>query len=288
MIDVSALPFMPLYVDRLLASDTWSMATGDEAKAMVTLWARSWKQVPAGTLPDDERILAALSGAGRDWRKVREVALRGFVRGDDGRLRHPLIEDAAQDALAKMRGQQTRTAAARAARAAKREAERKRLEGERNNVCDRERDTRSDRVSDSAPDSIQREREHKPPTVPSEPPGEERAARKRAPTTPKPAAKTPLPANFAISDRVREWAADKGHTRLDERFEDFVGKVRQHGYRYADWDEALMTAIRMDWAKLAGKPADGAVSRLTPAGQRTAESLTRWINEEPRDGTTGP
>ena len=31
--DVSALPYMPLFVDRLLLSDTWNRATGDEAKA---------------------------------------------------------------------------------------------------------------------------------------------------------------------------------------------------------------------------------------------------------------
>ena len=64
MTDVRALPFMPLFVGRLLASDTWLLATGDEAKAAVTLWARAWQQVPAGTLPNDDRILAALSGAG--------------------------------------------------------------------------------------------------------------------------------------------------------------------------------------------------------------------------------
>ena len=96
-LDVRALPFMPLYVGRLLASDTWLLATGDEAKAAVTLWARSWQQVPAGTLPNDDRLLAALSGAGPKWRKVRAVALRGFDVGADGRLHHELIEDAATD-----------------------------------------------------------------------------------------------------------------------------------------------------------------------------------------------
>lgn len=126
-----------------------------------------------------------------------------------------------------------------------------------------------------------------PPTVPSEPPGGKSVARKRAHTPAKPAAKTPLPANFAISDRVRAWASDKGHTRLDERLEHFVGKARMNGYRYADWDEALMTAIRDDWAKLDGKP-NGAAGRLTAAGQQTAAALGRWIDDEVRNGTSGP
>lgn len=144
MTDVRALPFMPLFVGRLLASDTWLLATGDEAKAAVTLWARSWQQVPAGTLPADERILAALSGAGPRWRKVRDVALRGFELREDGRLHHDLIESAALDALAKLRGQQTRTAAATAARQAKRDVQ---------------RDVKRDVERSVPPDVVQRERE---------------------------------------------------------------------------------------------------------------------------------
>lgn len=71
--------------------------------------------------------------------------------------------------------------------------------------------------------------------------------------------KIPLPESFCISDRVRRWAEEKGHTRIDERFEHFVSKAKANAYAYADWDEALMGAIRDDWAKLNklnhGKPA---------------------------------
>ena len=52
-----------------------------------------------------------------------------------------------------------------------------------------------------------------------------------------------------VSDRVVAWAKAHGHTRLYERLVHFVGKARSNGYVYADWDEALMTAIREDWAK---------------------------------------
>jgi hypothetical protein len=61
--------------------------------------------------------------------------------------------------------------------------------------------------------------------------------------------KTPMPEGFALSERVKRWAAEKGHARLQDRFEHFVGAARARGYEYADWDEALMNAIRDDWAK---------------------------------------
>lgn len=66
--------------------------------------------------------------------------------------------------------------------------------------------------------------------------------------------KTSVPSNFGISERVRRWAGDKGVSRLEERFEHFVGHARAKGYTYVDWDEALMNAIRDDWAKLGQSP----------------------------------
>lgn len=61
---------------------------------------------------------------------------------------------------------------------------------------------------------------------------------------------TSIPEDFTISDRVRRWAAEKGHDRLEARFEHFVGQARAKGYTYLDWDEAFMNAIRDNWAKL--------------------------------------
>src|SRR5947207_757450 len=245
--DVRALPFMPLFVGQLLASDTWQMANGDEAKALVTLWARSWHQVPAGTLPDDDRILAGLSGAGARWKRVREVALRGFVRGADGRLHHAVIEQAAEDALGKMVGQQTRTAAARAARKAKLDADRAARDEQRNGQRDNPCDEHCDRGSDNPPDNVQRERERKPnPPLP---------AGVAPPSNPKRASpKVRIPPGFAdaVSDRVWRWAKENGYDQqqLAQRLEQFVSKAKAKGYTYADWDEAFMGAIRDDWAKL--------------------------------------
>lgn len=68
--------------------------------------------------------------------------------------------------------------------------------------------------------------------------------------------KTPIPENFSISDRVSAWATAKGHNRLEERLEHFVSRCKMAGYQYVDWDEAFMTAIRDDWAKLPAPTAD--------------------------------
>lgn len=70
---------------------------------------------------------------------------------------------------------------------------------------------------------------------------------------------TPLADDFAISARVRDWAKEKGYGDLEAHFEAFVGKAKAKGYTYVDWDEALMGAIRLDWAKLrqAGTTAQG-------------------------------
>lgn len=62
--------------------------------------------------------------------------------------------------------------------------------------------------------------------------------------------KTTIPEGFAISDRVRSWAAENGYTQLQAHFESFVGKCRAKGYTYASWDDAFMEAIRGDWAAI--------------------------------------
>lgn len=72
---------------------------------------------------------------------------------------------------------------------------------------------------------------------------------------PRKSRRTPLPDDFAISDRVRQWSIDNDYGHLDEQFEVFVNKVRMHGYQCHDWDEFSMKAIDEDWANLRGPSA---------------------------------
>lgn len=121
-LDLRDFQYMPLDVVRLVDSDLSAIATGDEFKAAVWLWCKAWHQVPASSLPNDDRMLALLAGYGRDlkeWRKVRETALRGFVLCDDGRLYHPVIAEKALEAADAKRRRREQTEAATKARAAR-------------------------------------------------------------------------------------------------------------------------------------------------------------------------
>lgn len=118
-LDLRDFPYMPLEVVRLRDSDLAVVASGDEFRAAVMLWCAAWHQLPASSLPNDERLLANLAGYGRDlkgWRAVSSVALRGFILCSDDRFYHPVIADKALEAGTKRRRQRAQTSAATKAR----------------------------------------------------------------------------------------------------------------------------------------------------------------------------
>jgi hypothetical protein len=96
--DLRGLAFMPLDVARLVDSDMVALTSGEEFKAAVILWCKCWLQVPAASLPDDDRVLAHLTGAGPRWARVKAQALRGFVLCSDGRWYHPVVAEKAREA----------------------------------------------------------------------------------------------------------------------------------------------------------------------------------------------
>jgi hypothetical protein len=114
--DLRDFAFLPLEGRRLLTSETWILGTPEERCAALCLWIEAWYQVPAASLPDSDRILSHLSQAGARWSKVKEHALRGWVKATDGRLYHAILAEKAVDAWARKQAQRERTAAARAAR----------------------------------------------------------------------------------------------------------------------------------------------------------------------------
>lgn len=103
-VDLRDFAFMPLDVQRLRDSDLGVVCSDAEIRAALWLWCAAWHQVPAGSLPDDCRALAALAGVGRGpeaiqrWREISDGALRGFVRCSDGRLYHLVICEKAAEA----------------------------------------------------------------------------------------------------------------------------------------------------------------------------------------------
>lgn len=99
--DLRSLPYMPLEIDRLLASNFNVIANSDEWRAAITLWCEAFRRVPAGSLPNTDAQLAWLAGFGRDvehFRRFRVNALRGWFECDDGNLYHPVVAEKVLDA----------------------------------------------------------------------------------------------------------------------------------------------------------------------------------------------
>lgn len=118
-LDLRDFSYMPLDVVRLRDCELAVVSSGDAFRAAVILWCASWHQVPASSLPDDDKLLASLAGFGKDvkgWRKLRADAMRGFIKCSDGRFYHPVIAEKAIEADSKRRVQKKRTKAATEAR----------------------------------------------------------------------------------------------------------------------------------------------------------------------------
>ena len=89
------------------------------------LWAASWHQVPAASLPNNDRTLAQLAGFGRyveQWQAVRDDALRGFVECSDGRLYHRVVAEKAREAWEMKKKHAVRMENMRAAKSQRKQA----------------------------------------------------------------------------------------------------------------------------------------------------------------------
>lgn len=117
--DLRDYGFMPLDIVRLFGSRFHAVANDSEWRAGVTLWAKSFHQVPAASIPDDDVELCRLAELGRDlkaWKKVKAVALLGWIKCSDGRLYHPVVAEKANDGFQRKTAQRARAKKANAAR----------------------------------------------------------------------------------------------------------------------------------------------------------------------------
>lgn len=115
-VDLRDFAFMPLDVARLRDSELAASESPEACWAAVLLWAASWHQVPAASVPNDDKWLAKAAGYGRvvkEWMRVKEGAMRGFVECSDGRLYHPVVAEKAADAWTGKLAQSWRTECAR-------------------------------------------------------------------------------------------------------------------------------------------------------------------------------
>ena len=117
--DLRDFQFMPVDVVRLFGSRFHAITNDSEWRAGVTLWLKSFHQVPAASLPDDDIELCRLAELGRDfkaWRKIKENALHGWIKCADGRWYHPVVAEKANEAWEKKRIQRMRSQKGNAAR----------------------------------------------------------------------------------------------------------------------------------------------------------------------------
>jgi hypothetical protein len=98
--DVATLPFMPLLIHELEKSDAWRFGNSDERAASLSLQIASWKEVPAASLPSDDRALSILSRS-ECWANTKSIVLRDWILATDGRLYHKSVAQCALESWIK-------------------------------------------------------------------------------------------------------------------------------------------------------------------------------------------
>ncbi len=136
-VDLRDFPWMPLDVQRVRASTT-AQQSGDAFRAAVLLWCAAWHEVPAGSLPNSEKLIAGMAGyhvqnghLPDEWLAIREAALRGFKQHSDGRLYHRVIVTKAIEAWGHKQGREAEKLKAKKQRDQARERQRRRRERQR-------------------------------------------------------------------------------------------------------------------------------------------------------------
>ncbi|SEB96304.1 DUF1376 domain-containing protein [Bradyrhizobium erythrophlei] len=280
-LDLRDFGFMPLEVVRLRDSDLAALATGDEFRAAVLLWCAAWHQVPAASLPADDRLLAKLAGFGRDlkgWNGVKKEALRGFLECSDGRLYHPVIADIAIEAGTKKKKQSGKTAKATEARIRKAEEARNAKRGD-----DRDDDRDGQRNDHQG---IGRERNGEegidPPGQAAErdqqlPLGQVAPAKRQA-TKRRPNARTAIDPNWHLPEEGREYARKRGwpERQIDLQFEKFKNFHAAKGNLMADWLAAWRTWVGNDYDR---QPPRGGPPQAPSRADTAIEGMMAGLTE---------
>ena len=92
--DLSGYSYLPLEIERLRRSLTWTMCRQRPELAfyLTNLWMAAWHSRPAASLEDDDSILSNLAMCDpARWPEVRAECLRGWIKCPDRRLYHPFL-----------------------------------------------------------------------------------------------------------------------------------------------------------------------------------------------------
>lgn len=237
---------LELDMEQFRQSDTWALASAPVKPWLLMLWAVAWEQVPCGSLPSDDELIAARLGLDLEsFMTMKRVLMRGWWQAEDGRFYHDVMVSRVSAMLEKKDKDRMRKAGWRS----------RQSDGIQASHTDVPRDsTVADDTKHQAPSTSTSSlrSEVKPP----------RASRK--------AARTHIPEDFGVSDAVKSWAEGKGYGDLNAHLEAFRDKARANGYTYLSWDDAFKNAIREDWGKVRER---GVQPRASPSKPPTAAQM---------------
>lgn len=103
--------------ERIDRSATWALANEVPLAqpCLLAMWLAAWRQVPCGSMPNDEDVIRALCRIPADtWDAVRSVVMRGWWLAADGLLYHDTLIECANEMMARRRSDADRQAMRRA------------------------------------------------------------------------------------------------------------------------------------------------------------------------------
>lgn len=269
--DLTDFPFMPLEVARLRRSKAWLVCKRNPALAfyMLNLWTASWHDKPAGSLEDDDDVLADLAMCDpAKWPKVKADVLRGWVKCSDGRLYHQTVAEKAAEAWKAKQAQRQRTEAARVAKEQKRRQQQSQPLSQ---------NLQSDSVTEIATETVtaskgegqgQREIEILPHTPKGGKPGT--VGLKSWLEAIRAKGEKPIPPGDAVFAYADEVGLPSEFLHLAWR--EFLHRYSQpDAKRYRDWRAVFRKAIRGNWLKLWYLDGQGAYA-LTTVGVQAQRS----------------
>jgi len=286
--DLQDFPFMPLHVARLRDSDLAAEEHPEACWYAVMLWSAAWHQLPAGSLPDNETVLARLCGLGRDlktFRKHRAGAMRGFVLCEDGRLYHPVI---AEQAIAAWEGKKQQRWRSECARIKK--------SNQRNGTSlpaptyDQFLAGTSPSQSGSGPDNVPEDRPDCPEGHDVQEKGTGTGTGKDIDTPQPPQGgrrkpKVALPADFPTDELITEQQAKAREVGANFDVQRFAARFRDQciakDHRYADWPAAWRNWCRTEIDRAPKTPMAALATR--PA-QAEDDRWRRWLREFRQNG----
>lgn len=87
--------------ERIEQSDTWAIAPAEARPWLLMLWLTAWRQVPCGSLPNSDELIAARIGMpAMQFGMLRAVLMRGWRLHADGRLYHTALIEQVNSMLA--------------------------------------------------------------------------------------------------------------------------------------------------------------------------------------------